>query len=137
MFHFVTVARAQINLSVHHKMFKWHICSKPDIWVCISYLVSRDEVQCLFMCNGKLLSDGQLSFNSEQNEEKRLQNIKLVAQRKWQSTLCFYLNLTMLCVLFFFPWIPEGYLKWNECFQMKWKNLHARILGHWSFPPVR
>ena len=43
---------------------------------------SRDEVQCLFMCNGKLLSAGQLSFNSEENEENRLHNIELVAQRK-------------------------------------------------------
>ena len=135
MFHCVTVARAQKNLSVHHKMFKWHHSSKPDIWVCISYLVSRDAVQCLFMCNGKLLSAGQLSFNSEENEEKRLHNIELVAQKKWQSTLCFYLKTHY--VFCFFSCIPEGLLKWYKYFQMKWKNLQARILGHWSYPPVR
>ena len=53
------------------------------------------------MCNGKLISAGQLSFNSEENEEKRLQNIELVAQRKWQSTLCFYFKTH--CFFFSFP----------------------------------
>ena len=70
------------------------------------------------MCNGKLISAGQLSFNSEENEAKRLQNIESVAQRKWQSILCFYFKTHHVFFFFLFSCIPEGLLKSNKCFQM-------------------